>query len=105
MTQFSPIGNRLLVRLDESEETFAGGLVIPDTVKEKPTTGIVEAHGQGSSHSIRLGEVTSVARLSIEDQGVRVGDRVLLASAYVGAETGEDGLILVDMSEVLAVLE
>lgn len=98
MSTIIPFGNRILVRLDGQESVHESGIVIPDIAQEKSMTGVVEAVGTGTSHPSRD------TLLSIEDQGVRTGDRVLLTSAYAGAESGEPGVILVDLTEVLAVL-
>jgi chaperonin GroES len=89
-----PIGDRLIVRAIEEEETTAGGLVLPDIAREKPQKGLVLAVGDG---------------LVNEDTGkcipraVNEGDEVLY-SKYGGTEikvNGEDLLILRE-SDVLA---
>jgi chaperonin GroES len=82
-----PLGDRVLVRPDDSDKPLPSGLVIPDTAKEKPQEGIVLATGPGGFH-----------------EGVRVpcdckeGDRVVY-SKYGGTEVvidGEDLLILAE---------
>lgn len=100
-----PFGNRVLLRLDASESTTASGLVIPDQAKQKPRTGVVEAVGDGIYRPVTVGDLTSHSLFTIEDQGVKVGDRLLLNNAFAGAESGEEGVILVDLAEVLAVIE
>ena len=82
-----PLDDRIVVRPNESEETTASGLVIPDTAKEKPQQGEVLAVGPG-----RRGE-TSGELIPID---VKVGDTVVY-SKYGGTEIiveGEDLLIL-----------
>lgn len=90
-----PLEDRVVVRALEAEQTTASGLVIPDTVKEKPQEGEVLAVGPGR----------------IDDKGQRVpidiavGDRVIF-SKYGGTEVkygGEDVLIL-SARDVLAVV-
>ena len=88
-----PLGDRLIVRAVDEEETTASGLVLPDTAKEKPTKGKVLAVGDGK----------------LDDNGKRIpldvaeGDEVLY-SKYGGTEIvieGEDLLVLRE-SDVLA---
>ena len=90
-----PLHNRLLVRRLEETETAKGGIIIPDTAKEKPQQGEVLAIGNG-----KLLENGTKVALDIE-----VGDRILFGK-YTGTEVkidGEDVLILRE-DEVLAVL-
>lgn len=91
-----PLGDRLVVRALEPEEKTKGGLVLPDTAKEKPQEGKVLAVGTG-----RLLEDGSVKAL-----GVKKGERILYGK-YAGSEVsldGEDFLILRE-EDVLAVME
>jgi chaperonin GroES len=91
-----PLGDKVLVRRLEAEEKTAGGIVLPDTAKEKPRRGKVEAVGEG-----KLSDKGS--RLAMQ---VKKGDEVLFAS-YGGTEiklSGQEYLIL-DESDILAVLE
>ncbi|MSU34979.1 MAG: co-chaperone GroES [Pedosphaera sp.] len=75
-----PLGDRVLVEPVEEKETKKGGIIIPDSAKEKPTEGIIRALGTGK----------------IDDSGkkhdflVKVGDRVLV-SKYGGTEIKIDG--------------
>jgi chaperonin GroES len=91
-----PLHDRLLVeRLDE-DETTQGGIIIPDTAKEKPMQGKVIAAGPGKVNE--EGKVTSL--------DVKKGDKVLF-SKYAGTEIqleGEERLIIRE-DDVLAVLE
>jgi chaperonin GroES len=90
-----PLHDRLLVRRVEEKETAKGGIIIPDTAKEKPQQGEVLAIGNGKI----LENGTKVAL------DVKVGDKILFGK-YTGSEVkidGEDVLILRE-DEVLAVL-
>ena len=88
-----PLGDRLIIRAIEEEETTASGIVLPDTAKEKPQKGKVLAVGPGR----------------IDDKGnrvpldVNVGD-VVLYSKYGGTEIKVDGedLLVLRESDVLA---
>jgi chaperonin GroES len=90
-----PLHDRLLVRRIEEKETVKGGIIIPDTAKEKPQEGEVLAVGNGKI----LDNGTKVAL------DVKVGDKILFGK-YTGTEIkihGEEVLILRE-DEVLAVL-
>jgi chaperonin GroES len=92
-----PLEDRIVVRPNESEETTASGLVIPDTAKEKPQQGEVLAAGPGK-RSDTTGDLIPL--------DVKVGDTVVY-SKYGGTEItieGEDLLIL-NGRDVLAVVE
>ena len=92
-----PLEDRIVVRPNESEETTASGLVIPDTAKEKPQQGEVLAAGPGK-RSEHTGDLLPV--------DVKVGDTVVY-SKYGGTEIsngGEDLLILTGR-DVLAVVK
>jgi len=91
----SPLHDRLVVRRIEEKETAKGGIIIPDTAKEKPQEGEVLAVGNGRI----LENGTKIAL------DVKVGDKILFGK-YTGTEIkvdGEDVLILRE-DEVLAVL-
>ena len=93
---FQPLADRLLVRRIEEQETIRGGIIIPDTAKEKPQEGEVVAVGEGR----------------IDDKGNRVkpavkkGDRVLFGK-YSGTEIKIDGVehLILREDEVLGILE
>ena len=90
-----PLHDRLLIRRIEEKETVKGGIIIPDTAKEKPQEGEVLAAGNGKI----LENGTKVAL------DVKVGDKILFGK-YSGTDIridGEDVLILRE-DEVLAVL-
>jgi chaperonin GroES len=81
-----PLHDRILVKRVESEEKTAGGIIIPDTAKEKPSQGIVVAVGEGKRDE-------KGKRIPLD---VKEGDRVLF-SKYGGTEVkigGEEHLVL-----------
>ncbi len=89
-----PLDDRIVVRPNESEETTASGLVIPDTAKEKPQQGEVLATGPGR-RSDTTGEIIPM--------DVAVGDTVVY-SKYGGTEITIDGedLLILTSRDVLA---
>ena len=91
-----PLHDRILVRRIEEEEKTKGGLIIPDTAKEKPQEGKVIAVGKG--------RVTEDGKLLPLD--VHKGDRVLFTK-YAGSEieVGGDEHLIIGEDDVLAVLE
>jgi chaperonin GroES len=96
MSKIRPLQDRIIVRRVKEEEKSKGGIIIPDSAKEKPTEGEVLAVGNG-----KIQEDGTVRKLD-----VKVGDRVLFGK-YNGAEVkvdGEDRLILRE-DDVLGVLE
>jgi chaperonin GroES len=96
MARFRPLQDRILVRRVEAGEKTPGGIIIPDTVKEKPVEGEVLAVGPGARD-----ETGTLRPLDVE-----VGDRVLFTK-WAGTEVlinGEDRLILKE-SDILGVIE
>ncbi|RFB76704.1 co-chaperone GroES [Methylovirgula sp. 4M-Z18] len=94
--KFRPLHDRILVRRIEAEEKTAGGIIIPDTAKEKPQEGEVVAVGPGGRD-----EAGKPVELD-----VKVGDRILF-SKWSGTEIklhGEDLLIMKE-SDVMGVIE
>jgi len=91
-----PLHDRLLVKRIEEEPKTRGGIIIPDTAKEKPMQGKVVAAGSGRLHDD--GKVTPL--------GVKKGDRVLFGK-YAGTEITVEGdeHIIIREDDVLAVLE
>jgi chaperonin GroES len=95
-TNVTPLGDKILVRRLEAEEKTAGGIVLPDSAKEKPKEGKVIALGSGK----------------LLDDGkrggfqVKKGDRILFAS-YAGTEVKLDGdeYLLMSEEDVLAVVK
>jgi len=91
-----PLNDRILIKRLEEEETTKGGIIIPDSAKEKPAEGEVVAVGNGKLND--KGE-----RIPLE---VKAGDRVLF-SKYGGTDVkldGEDHLIMRE-DDILGVLE
>jgi len=94
--KIKPLEDRVIVTIDDSEQTTSSGLVIPDTAKEKPQQGTVIAVGPGK-RSDQTGEVIPM--------DLKAGDTVLF-SKYGGTEVkvgGEDYLIL-SARDILAVV-
>lgn len=94
--KLQPIGDKIVVKREESEGKTAGGIVLPDSAKDKPTRGTVVAVGDG-----RL--LNDGGRGKMQ---VKIGDRVLFTS-YAGEniEIGDEEYVLMSEGEVLAVLE
>ena len=94
--KFRPLHDRVLVRRLEQEEKTAGGIIIPDTAKEKPMEGEVIAVGAGSR-----GEDGKLQPLD-----VKAGDRILFGK-WSGSEVKIDGqeLIIMKESDILGILE
>lgn len=92
---FRPLHDRVLVRRLDSDEKTAGGIIIPDTAKEKPMEGEVVAAGPGARND--KGE-----RAELD---VKVGDTVLFAK-YAGTEFKSDGVdyLIIAERDVLAVV-
>lgn len=91
-----PLGDRLLVKREDPSETVRGGIIIPDSAKEKPQEGKVVAVGKG-----RLDE--DGKRIAME---VKKGDRILMGK-YAGTEVKLDGEehIIMREDDVLAVID
>jgi chaperonin GroES len=92
---FRPLHDRVLVRRVEAEEKTAGGIIIPDTAKEKPQEGEVIAAGSGAK--AEDGKVTPL--------DVKAGDRILFGK-WSGTEVrvnGEDLLIMKE-SDILGIV-
>jgi chaperonin GroES len=90
-----PLGDRVVVERDESEEVTAGGIVLPDTAKDKPARGTVISVGDG-----RLLDDGTRAPFQVE-----VGDHVLFSS-YAGEDFKMDDreLVLMREEDILAVI-
>jgi chaperonin GroES len=91
-----PLNDRVLVRRVEEEEKTAGGIIIPDTAKEKPQKGEVVAVGQG-----RLFDDGTRREMS-----VKKGDKILF-SKYGGNEVkiDDEELLIMREDEILAIME
>jgi chaperonin GroES len=94
--KFRPLQDRVLIRRIESEEKTAGGIIIPDTAKEKPQEGEVVSAGPGARDE--SGKVHPL--------DVKAGDRVLFGK-WSGSEIKLDNeeLIIMKESDILGVLE
>ncbi len=92
-----PLADRVLIKPVEREEMTKSGIVLPDTAKEKPQEGIIEAVGSGR-YNERTGE-----RIKLD---VAVGDRVMYAK-YAGSEVKIDDVDYLILSEkdILAVVQ
>ncbi|MDP6428591.1 MAG: co-chaperone GroES [Rhodospirillales bacterium] len=93
---FRPLHDRILVRRFDEEEKSLGGIIIPDTAKEKPSEGEIVAVGSGTR-----GEDGSITALD-----VKAGDRILFGK-YGGTEVKVDGedLLILRESDVLGIIE
>jgi chaperonin GroES len=94
--KFRPLQDRVLVRRIEQEEKTAGGIIIPDTAKEKPMEGEVISAGPGTR-----GEDGKLHPLD-----VKAGDRILFGK-WSGSEVKIDGeeLIIMKESDILGIIE
>ena len=92
---FRPLHDRVLVRRVEAEEKTAGGIIIPDTAKEKPQEGEVVAAGAGAKND--KGEVAPL--------DVKAGDRILFGK-WSGTEVTVDGedLLIMKESDILGTI-
>ena len=94
--KLKPLGGRVIVEPIEQDEITAGGIILPETAKEKPQEGKILAAGPGDRDE--AGE-----RIPME---VKVGDKVLYAK-YSGTEVKVDGkkLLILRESDILAMVE
>jgi|TARA_B100001093_G_scaffold263860_1_gene252289 chaperonin GroES len=92
---FKPLHDRVLVRRTEGDEKTSGGLIIPDSAKEKPAEGVVIACGEGARKD--SGELISMA--------VTDGDNILFGK-WSGTEVTVDGeeLLIMKESDILGIL-
>src|SRR5215207_3553085 len=95
-TKFRPLHDRVVVRRIESEEKTAGGIIIPDTAKEKPQEGEVIAVGPGGRDE--AGKLIPI--------DIKVGDRLLFGK-WSGTEVRIDGedLLIMKESDIMGVIE
>ena len=96
MASFKPLHDRVLVRRVQSEEKTKGGLIIPDTAKEKPAEGEVVATGEGARKD--SGELIAPA--------VKAGDRILFGK-WSGTEVTLDGTeyLIMKESDILGIID
>jgi chaperonin GroES len=94
--KFRPLHDRVLVRRLEEDTTTAGGIIIPDSAKEKPSEGEIVAAGTGSK-----AEDGSVTPLDVQ-----AGDRVLFGK-WSGTEVSVDGeeLLIMKESDILGIIQ
>src|SRR5215468_8794809 len=94
-TKFTPLHDRILVRRIEEADTTRGGIILPDTAKEKPQEGEVISAGKG-----KINEEGKVRPLDVKE-----GDRILFGK-YSGTEIKLDGedYIIMREEEVLGIL-
>ena len=93
---FKPLHDRVLVRRVESEEKTSGGLIIPDSAKEKPSEGEIVAAGPGARKD--SGELI--------EMGVKTGDKVLFGK-WSGTEVTIEGeeLLMMKESDIMGIIE
>ena len=93
---FRPLHDRVLVRRLDDDDMTSGGIIIPDTAKEKPMEGEIIAAGSGAKSD--KGEVTPL--------DVKAGDRILFGK-WSGTEVKIDGeeLIIMKESDILGIIE
>lgn len=91
----TPLGDRVLVKVSASEETTAGGILLPDTAKEKPQVGEITAVGPGKRNDDGSRQAPEVS----------AGDKVLY-SKYAGTDIklGGDEYVLLSEKDILATL-
>ena len=95
-TFLKPLGDRVVVKVVEQEEKTSGGILLPQTAKEKPQEAEVLAVGPGK-------QLEDGKRAALE---VRVGDRVVFAK-YAGTEIKSEGqeLLVISEKDILAIVE
>ena len=91
-----PLGDKVIIKRLEAEDTTAGGIILPDAAKEKPKRGIVKAIGDGKL--LDSGERSSMQ--------VKKNDQVLFTS-YAGTEVKVNGdeYVIMDENDILAILD
>ena len=96
MAAFRPLHDRVVVRRVDSEEKSAGGIIIPDTAKEKPSEGVIESVGPGARDE--SGKIVPL--------DVKAGDRILFGK-WSGTEVKIDGedLLIMKESDILGIIE
>ena len=94
--KFRPLQDRVLIKPLDTEEKTTGGIIIPDTAKEKPMQGKVLAVGPGARDE----------NGKLQPVGVKVGDRILYGK-WTGSEVKIDGedLLIMKESDIMGILE
>jgi chaperonin GroES len=92
---FRPLHDRVVVRRLEGEEKTKGGIIIPDTAKEKPSEGVIEAVGPGARDE--SGKIVTL--------DVKAGDRILFGK-WSGTEVKIDGqdLLIMKESDIMGII-
>ena len=92
-----PLHDKVIVRRDEAESETESGIVLPETAKDRPKTGVVEAVGDGKLNT-ETGERTPLT--------VKAGDRVIFTS-YAGSEVKIDGdeVLIMNEDDILAIMD
>ena len=95
-TSIQPLGDRVVIRRDESDEVTAGGIVLPDSAKDKPARGEIVSVGDGKL-------LNDGSRSEFQ---VKPGDRVLFSS-YAGESLtiDDDELLLMREEDILCVID
>ena len=93
----TPLGNKVVIVRDEAETQTESGIILPETAKDQPKTGVIESVGPGSVNT-ETGERIPMT--------VNVGDRVIFSS-YAGTEitVGTDELLVLSETDILAVID
>ena len=96
-TNITPLGAKIIVKRDEAESVTESGIVLPESAKDQPKTGVVTAVGPGALNT-ETGERIPMT--------INKGDRVIFSS-YAGTEVklDADELLIMSESDVLAVIE
>ncbi len=95
-TKFQPLGDRVVIQRDESEDTTVGGIVLPDSAQDKPARGKIVSIGDGKV-------LDDGSRSTFQ---VKPGDRVLFSS-YAGESftVDEEDLLLMREEDILCVID
>ena len=90
-----PLADRILIRRTDKSEDMSGGIIIPDTAKEKPSEGVIEAVGPGARDE--SGKIVAL--------DVKAGDRILFGK-WSGTEVKLDGkdLLIMKESDIMGVI-
>jgi len=94
--KIKPLYDRILVKREEAEEVTSGGIIIPDTSKEKPSKGTVVAVGEGNRND--KGEIIPLS--------VKVGDKVLF-SRFGGTDfkVNDEEFLIMKETDILGIIE
>lgn len=93
----TPLGNKVVLRRDEAETTTDAGIILPESAKDQPKTGVIESVGPGNLNH----ETGERIPLNIQE-----GDRVIFSS-YAGTELtlGTEEFLILSESDILAVID